>query len=546
MKKIIVFTAALVCLIMLFSVNISADEYSGVCGEDAQITWRLNTDLGFLQITGSGALPDYSKSGSRAAPWSKYAQYIKSATVNGLTEIGEYAFSGCYNMTAVSLPREISDYKKGLFYNCASLERITISKNVVSISPSAFYGCSKLSDITLEDGNAVYSLAGGCLVETSKALLVRGLPNGIVPDSVKTIGEYAFSGFLRLTGLTVPNTVEKIEYGAFSGCSALTEITLPFAGESRVSVEDVYNEENLSAQRGLRYIFGDGGIPAALKTVVISDSELIVVGAFTGCDKISNVVLPQGLRMIGDGAFAGCSELLKIELPSSLETIGAEAFFKCSKLAEINIPDSVTKIESGAFLLCGSIKTVTLGSGLKELGKGAFLNCVSFESLTVAEGNQVFLSDGECIISREDSRLIVGCRNSRIPSYVKIIGKGAFANCLGLTEIDLPIGLESIEDSAFEGCVGLLTVTIPSTVKSLGARAFAGCSGITHIEIPAGIEKYGDSVFAGCTSLSSENMTVAPYRESGGGCAACSSMSLPAVIICVFSLGAMAITKKFI
>ena len=131
---------------------------------NAEITWTLSD--GTLTISGTGDM--------EGAPWLSQSDEIKKVVIkDGVTSIGEYAFSGCSGLTSLTIPN-----------------------SVTSIGKSAFSGCSGLTSVT-------------------------------IPNSVTSIGYSAFSYCSGLTSLTIPNSVTSIGYSAFSSCSGLTSITIP-------------------------------------------------------------------------------------------------------------------------------------------------------------------------------------------------------------------------------------------------------------------------------------------------------------------------------
>ena len=113
------------------------------------------------------------------------------------------------------------------FENCSSLTSLTIPNSVTSIGNYAFRYCSGLTSITVEKGNTKYDSRDNCnaIIETNTNKLIAGCKNTTIPNSVTSIGGFAFEGCSGLTSITIPNSVTSIENGAFDGCSGLTSIT---------------------------------------------------------------------------------------------------------------------------------------------------------------------------------------------------------------------------------------------------------------------------------------------------------------------------------
>ena len=194
---------------------------------------------------------------------------LTSITIpNGVTSIGDRAFDGCSSLTEIKVASENSNYvsvngvlynkdkttiecypagKKGnnykipdgvtsigrsAFSDCSSLTSITIPESVTSIGRSAFSGCTGLTAIDVKAENNKYSSVNGVLFNKDKTELIC-YPAGKtdksynIPDSVTSVGWYAFSGCSNLTSITIPESVTEIGWYAFSGCTSLKSITIP-------------------------------------------------------------------------------------------------------------------------------------------------------------------------------------------------------------------------------------------------------------------------------------------------------------------------------
>ena len=152
---------------------------------------------------------------------------------DGVLSIGYGAFISCYSLTSITIPNSVTSIGKLAFSGCAGLTSIIIPSSVTSIGQSAFYYCDSLTEITVDKNNPAYSSdKNGVLFDKNKTELIQ-YPIGnspteyLIPDSVTSIGDSAFSYCNSLASVTITDRVTSIDDYAFEYCDNLTEIIIP-------------------------------------------------------------------------------------------------------------------------------------------------------------------------------------------------------------------------------------------------------------------------------------------------------------------------------
>ena len=339
----------------------------------------------------------------------------ENGNITGIAKEAFYKKNQNNPITSINIPEGVTSIGESAFKNCTSLTSVTIPSTVTTIGTYAFSGCLKLESVTIPKG--VTTIPSSAFNNCKKLISIT------IPDSVTSIQSSAFYGCSGLTSITIPSNVTKIGDSAFYGCSGLTSVTIP-AGVTTISASVFYN-----------------------------------------CSKLESVTIPSSVTNIGSSAFYKCEKLTSVTIPDNVTEIGTGAF-QNSGITSIIIPDQVTKIDSKTFYGCKDLQSITIGKGVTTIivsTTGAFLYTNSLETIEVSSENGTFKSVGNCILSKDGTQLVLGCKNSDIPNTVTSIGEYAFYCNEGLTSVTIPSTVTSIGKSAFSGCSNLTSATFGNT-----------------------------------------------------------------------------------
>lgn len=266
---------------------------------------------------------------------------LKSVVIpNTVIWIEDNAFYGCYELSHIDIPETVTGIGNMAFYSCSSLPSLTVHRNVSHIGAGAFGTCSGLASITVDSSNMYYDSRSDCngIIETASGCMIAGCMNTRIPETVKSIGDDAFSGCESLKSIVIPNSVTGIGGSAFAN-SGLSGIVIP---ESVTEMGD---------------------------------------RAFLNCHSLKEVRLPESIRKIGTFAFAYCANLESVNIPESVRYIGVSAFSNCYSLKEVNI--SADTIGNVAFNECKCLTDVRLTDSVRYIGRAAFAACKSLKVLTI-------------------------------------------------------------------------------------------------------------------------------------------------------------------
>ncbi len=206
----------------------------------------------------------------------------------------------------------------------------------------------------------------------------------VIGNNVSAIPNNAFKGCDSLISVTIGDSVTSIGEEAFSGCESLETITVD-------SGNSVYH----SADNCLIETVTKTLIAGCKNSVIPDDESVTSIGeyAFSGCESLTSVTIPDSVTSIGDLAFSGCDSLTSVIIPDSVTSIGYGAFSGCTSLTSVAIPDSVTSIRGSAFFDCSSLTSVTIPDSVTSIRDDAFGYCSSLTSVafegTMAQWNAI-------------------------------------------------------------------------------------------------------------------------------------------------------------
>jgi hypothetical protein len=208
-----------------------------------------------------------------------------------------------------------------------------------------------------------------------------------IPNSVTSIGEFAFAGCSLLGEVSIPASVTTIDWGAFQECTSLVEVSISTSVTTigECSFQDCLSLVEVSIPTSVTTIGEHAfyGCTLLVNVLIPTSVTRIEGGAFSGCSALVGVLIPDSVISIGGNAFRGCSSLVEVSIPTSVINIGKWTFYECSSLVEVLIPTSVARIEEGAFFGCSSLVEVSIPNSVTRIGRYAFQRCSSCTTLLV-------------------------------------------------------------------------------------------------------------------------------------------------------------------
>ena len=450
----------------MFSEPVFSQGYSSkTLGETATV--RVNvSSLNKVYV----CLADYGRNEKVVTLDAKTGKLIESSQFEYFESNGEITITGYTGSELdVVIPDEIGGYPvtaiaEKAFQLNKTVRSFTIGSKIRSIGSCAFARCASLTNIYVDRANPYYQSIDGVLYSgdgktllsypTAKAYSSYPVASGtetigeyaffhskvqtvFLPDTVSTIGDYAFyyagelssinfptaltsigdSAFFAcqsLTAVDIPATITQIGPSAWAACTSLPAITVAAENPNYTAVDGVLYTKDMTVLKV--YPFAKSGV-----TFTVPDSVVELEAyafAYTGMQSIDGCA---SLRAIGDSAFYSCTALKSLPDAPKLETIGERAFYSCKALTSLSFPDSMRSIGEYAFAWCTAVKTFDSGNGLQETGKYSVYYCTALTTV-------------------------------RLGSGMKTIGEYAFYKCSRLANVDFGTSVREIGSCAFGGC----------------------------------------------------------------------------------------------
>lgn len=524
--------------------------------------------------------------GTSLAEIGDYAFYntalTKITTPASLRTIGNYAFANCSALTKFTMRSGVENLGDGVFYNAIQLSDVTLSNTIDAISDFCFYNCSSLTEINIPASvikieNCAFEKCTNLIAATiegnveyigKKAFYSCNLSSFDFGNKLTYLGTDSFS-LNPITTADLPNTVTQIGAQAFSDCQLLSNLYVP--DSVTLGANALYNNaSNLKVT--IRY--NTGTIPDKMlyknkMSFVVMEDGITDIGeyAFAECTDLKGIIFPKTLKNIGNFAFYKSKLSADITLPQKVTTIGNNAFSGVTELTEISVPDSIQTIGTRAFdsnvsvsiyyrlgEICNDlfngqlVKGIFVDDEIYSIGDNAFANCMNLVELslpdtisTVGSGCFAFSHNTVLTIRTVDGKIDNEVFRGKLSAISTVnldnsnIGDYAFADNSNLKNVTISATSEiatitSIGDHAFEGCTTLNQLVLPATLKSIGSHAFYECISLNSVNIPDGVTDIRSNTFYNCSSLASITLpqTIASVGEYAFyGCADMVSINIP-------------------
>ena len=409
---------------------------------------------------------------------------------DNLTEIGDYAFLGCSSLSSIALPQNLTTIGFEAFTGCTSLKEVTIPSTVTSIGDLAFSNCTSLK-ATINSSSILNPSTAYTSSSNLATSIFNKVPSIVIGGNITTIGTYAFYGATGLKSLTLGEGMMTIGTSAFSGCTALTDLTI---NSNTIASKTYTSASNLADI--FPYVtsltYGSSVTSVGNYSFIVADTEtypletitfkgIPAIGRSAFCCNKSLETVKGKVKSVYEYSFSECSSLKSIVITDD-DVINNYAFNDCVALTSVSLPDNLTSIEKYAFYRTSLTGTLTIGSSCTSIGECAFygtkitgIDLTKATQLTTIEGFTFYNCDGLTLVS--------------IPANITSIKDYAFYGSDNLATATFD-GSTTYQTHSFpEGTVILSTITLESETsyddwRTYYKTLYQDLSKVTELYIP--------------------------------------------------------------
>lgn len=315
---------------------------------------------------------------------------VIAAIPAGVKEIGRYAFQNASNIMEVVMPEGLTTVGFNAFKDCTMLKKVRLPKSITFVNSDVFNGCKALDDVTFSNA--------ACFTYGSEEIFQNcsSLKAFYVPDGVRVLSANTFKNCTSLTSVNIPVSLMCLEEGCFSGCSSLRDLVIR-DGDASYDFKIDKSFDTLQLRRlrkSIKPYMGDFCInnghliecvtaPGQTSVKVPDNVTDIGEDAFSGLDKVEEIILPAGLKTVDRGAFKDCSALKEIRFPKGFSKVWATCFQRCRTIKSVSLGDDQTKLFTRMFRLCTALTTVEIPYKVSEVGSQVFQGCSMFSELII-------------------------------------------------------------------------------------------------------------------------------------------------------------------
>lgn len=410
----------------------------------------------------------------------------------------------------------------------ASISNPTIKKlvipstvtNIPSNWPSIIRNSGNITDIEVNPNNKTYRSEDGMLIRRSDNCLIT-YPMGRkdatlnIPESVTSIERNAVSFNSYITSVKL-NNVEELGTWAIFQCNSLKELGIG-------SKLKTYNNGAIGKCRSFaKYtVSSDNPYLSSDEGGVLYNKDKTTLYNYPPAKEGDTFNIPETVSTIAGYAFDAARNIKSLTIPKTVKTIGLFAFSDMSSCTNFTFEEKsqVTRFEYRSFVSCTALKSITLPTSLKSFGTEVFNGCNALNTIIIPDGSQ--LQSLNSITSAKNVEKIVFEGSCTLTT----INPSTFSYLTKLKEINLPPTLTTIGSNAFQGCTSLAKVTFGDnpSIQTIGQGAFANC-GLTSIDIPSSVVTIDRDAFENCTALTSVNLSASTKTVSPEAFLHCSNL----------------------